>query len=181
VKTWMLIAAVCAVVATAGADAVRAQARDVDAGPEARDWELTITGSGSNDKDFDNGGFGGNAGLGYYFNENVELAFRQGIAFSKTDTVGSRTSALSRLALDFHFDGGRVQPFVGANIGYVYGDAVRESFAAAPELGFKFYVRPDTFIMLMGEYQFFFEDSSDASDQFDDGQFVYTLGMGFNF
>ena len=33
----------------------------------------------------------------------------------------------------------------------------------------------------MAEYQFFFDKASSASGAFDDGQFVYTLGVGFRF
>ncbi|MGH7215097.1 MAG: hypothetical protein ACREIT_10075 [Tepidisphaeraceae bacterium] len=47
--------------------------------------------------------------------------------------------------------------------------------------GVKFFVNSTPFIFLMAEYQFFFEDSDDAGDAFDDGQFVYSLGIGLRF
>jgi hypothetical protein len=31
------------------------------------------------------------------------------------------------------------------------------------------------------EYQFFFENSDQADDAFEDGQFVYSIGVGFRF
>lgn len=33
----------------------------------------------------------------------------------------------------------------------------------------------------MAEYQVFFENADRVDDQFDNGQFVYSLGAGFNF
>ena len=73
----------------------------------------------------------------------------------------------------------RWQPFVGANIGYVYGDGVNDTGEAAPEAGVKYFVNSTTFIYGQIEYQFFFDSSDDVDDAFDDGQFVYSLGIGF--
>jgi hypothetical protein len=85
------------------------------------------------------------------------------------------------VALDFHFDLEALQPFVGGNFGYVYGDAVNDTFEAAPEAGVKWFVNSTTFIFGMAEYQFFFDKGSNAGSGFNDGQFVYTLGVGFRF
>jgi hypothetical protein len=67
------------------------------------------------------------------------------------------------------------------NIGGVYGDAVRETFAAGLEAGAKFYVQPRTFIYAMAEYGWFFRRARSLDDRFDDGQFNWTVGVGFNF
>jgi hypothetical protein len=45
----------------------------------------------------------------------------------------------------------------------------------------KFFVNDTTFITAGIEYQVLFEDASDADDNFDDGRFVYLLGIGFKF
>lgn len=74
---------------------------------------------------------------------------------------------------------GRFWPFVGVSLGYVYGDAVEDTWVAGPEAGLRYFVNETTFVVGMVEYEFFFEDSDEAEDAFDDGRFVYTLAMGF--
>ena len=156
---------------------------DVDAdlyGPKAGDWEVTLGGSGSNDKDFKTGGFGANFSIGYFLNEHVELAIRQGFNYSDLND-DSAWNGSTRGAIDYHFDLNRWRPFIGANFGGFYGEQVTDSWAAGLEAGFKFYVKPETFLFAMGEYQWLFRDSDGIDDQFDDGRFVYSLGIGFNF
>ena len=149
-------------------------------GPQKGDWELTLGGSGTNDKDFETGGFNAEGSLGYFLTDNWEIALRQGAGFS--DTGGNSSwNGNTRGAIDYHFDFERVQPFVGANVGYIYGDDTEESFLAGLEAGLKYYVKPKTFIFAQGEYGWLFEDADDADDTFDDGRFLWALGIGFNF
>jgi hypothetical protein len=148
-------------------------------GPEASDWELTLGGSGSSSHDFDGGRADLAAGLGYYLTPNWEVAIRQGLGFS--DFGESSWSGSTRGAIDYHFILDRWRPFVGANIGGLYGDDVTETFAAGLEGGVKYYVSAKTFILGMIEWQWLFNDADDADNAFDDGQFVYTLAVGFNF
>jgi hypothetical protein len=143
------------------------------------DKELTLNGNGSSDKDFDNNVFSVEASLGYFFNKNLEVLVRQGV--SVVDIPGSDDlwNGSTRLGLDYHFDLQQWQPFLGASIGYLYGDSVKESFIAGPEVGLKAFVNTTTFILASVEYQILFEDADEADDQFDDGRFVYNLGIGF--
>ena len=60
---------------------------------------------------------------------------------------------------------GPLRPFVGVNVGGVYGDRVSDTFAAGLEAGAKFYVQPRTFVYAMVEYGWFFEDSDDVDDK----------------
>jgi hypothetical protein len=83
--------------------------------------------------------------------------------------------------VDYHFNLDRWRPFVGANFGGFYGDGVDDTFAAGLEVGVKYYVLPKTFILGSLEYQWLFESAGGADDSFDDGQFIYGLGIGFNF
>jgi len=76
---------------------------------------------------------------------------------------------------------GNWYPYLGVNIGYLYGDTVEEQFIAGPEGGVKVFVNDTTFITAGIEYQVLFESASDADDNFDDGRFVYILGIGFKF
>jgi len=148
---------------------------------QAGDWELTLGGSGSNGPDFNGTSFAVNGNLGYFLTKELEIGVRQSVGYSDINGGGSGSSwnGSTRFALDYHFDFGRWQPYVGANIGYVYGDAVNDTFEAAPEAGVKYFVNSTTFIQFGAEYQFFFDSNSDASNAFSDGQFVYGLNIGF--
>jgi len=42
-------------------------------------------------------------------------------------------------------------------------------------------VQDKTFITAMAEYQFLFKSGSDAQDRYDDGVFLYSIGIGFNY
>ena len=148
-------------------------------GPNKGDWELTLGGSGSNDEDFDNGGFSISGSIGYFLDESWEIVLRQSVSFSNFGE--SSWNGSTRVALDYHFDLDRFRPFVGINVGGIYGEDVDETGAAGLEAGLKWYVKQETFIMAMAEYQFFFESADDVDDNFDNGQFLYTLGIGFNF
>lgn len=148
--------------------------------PEEGDWEFTVGGSGVNDEDFENG-FASVAGyVGTYITDHLLVGVRQSLNYVDSgpsdDWVGS-----TRAALDFHFTDSNLRPFVGANFGLVYGESVDETFAAAPEAGLKWYLKDETFLMALVEYQFFFEEADDADEGFEDGNFVYTLAIGMSF
>ncbi len=142
------------------------------------DYELTLSGSGSNGPDFNGTDFGVNANLGYFLTKELEVGVRQSVSYADDQGAGSAWFGSTRLALDYHFDLGRVQPYVGGNIGYQYGD-IHNTWEAAPEAGIKWFVNSTTFIQLGVEYQFFFDQDSDASSSFSDGRFLYALGIGF--
>jgi hypothetical protein len=159
-----------------GVSATRAQTLF---GPEAGDWELTLGGGGSNDRDFDTGSFALNTSLGYFFTPAMELSVRQGVGFS--DFGDSVWNGSTRLAFDYHFDLNRFRPFVGVNFGGVYGETVRNTFAAGLETGLKYYVLEKTFLFGSVEYDWFFRSARRADNTFRHGQFLYVVGIGFNF
>jgi hypothetical protein len=146
---------------------------------QAGDWELTLGGSGSNGPDFNGTTWAVNGGLGYFLTKEFEIGVRQSIAYTDIGVEGGAWNGSTRVALDYHFDLGRWQPYIGGNIGFVYGDGVHDTWEAAPEAGVKFFVNSTTFIQVGVEYQFFFDEDSDASDAFSDGQFIYGLNIGF--
>jgi hypothetical protein len=144
-------------------------------------WEFVLFGSGASDKDVSHGNATLSGSLGYFLGEHFELALRQDVWFSDTPGTGSNTHAASRLAADFVFGSGTFQPFLGGNIGYVYGQAVRDTWEAAPEGGIKLFLRPHVFLQLMAEYQFFFQSDDEVNAAFDNGSWVYSLGLGMTF
>ncbi len=153
-------------------------------------WELTLGGAASNGPDFNGFNASMAASLGYYLNDNLEVAVRQSLTYSDIGATGaagggSALNASTSVALDLHFplgDRSQFVPYIGANIGFVYGDSVEDTFQAGPEGGLKVYVNERTFVFLSVQYQFFFnQGEDDASNAFSDGQFIYGLGVGFRF
>ncbi|MCL5280059.1 MAG: hypothetical protein M1376_09150 [Planctomycetes bacterium] len=141
------------------------------------DKEVLLNGAGVSDKDFDNTIFSVEGSLGYFFTRNIEAAVRQALAFTEVENAGSSWNASTRGALDYHLDLGRFWPFVGGNIGYIYGDDVSDKWEAGIEGGLKFFVNTTTFILGMLEYDWFLNNNHD--DGFSDGQRVYVAGLGF--
>ena len=146
-------------------------------------FELTLSGSGSNTGRFNGFTAGAAASLGYYLNENLEVRFQQTVNYSDFVSPPAFTAS-SDAALDYNIplgDHDQWVPFFGANIGYVYGKNVTDTWEAAPEAGVKYYVNSTTFIYGSAEYQFFFKRAGGLNNGFKEGQFVYDLGIGFRF
>jgi len=153
---------------------------DVDVGQpglNAGDWEIVLAGSGGNDNNFDVGSFALAGSVGHFLSDSSEIGVRQSVLFS--DFGNSNWNGSTRLFYDYPLlPGSEVRPLIGANIGGVYGDTVKDTFAAAPEVGFKFFLSPDAFLLLLAEYQFYFDSTNNVNNGFDNGAFVYTLGIG---
>ena len=98
------------------------------------------------------------------------MGVRQGLIYGDG---GSTWSGQTQVFADYHFDMDRWQPYIGANVGYVYGDNVADAWIAGPEIGVKYFVNSTTFIDLRATYEF------DLEEGFDGGGFTYGLGIGF--
>jgi hypothetical protein len=165
------------------AGAAQAQTATAGAwGPIAGSREVTLGGSGAFNKDL-NDSFGGvNFSFGTYLNEMSEWSIRQSIVYSNPRFGGQSWNGATRAAFDWHFAGrDRLRPFAGVNFGGVYGDSVKDTFAAGLEGGAKYYVQQRTFVYGIVEYAWFFSRASRLDNSFRDGQFNYSVGMGFNF
>ena len=149
-------------------------------------WEVTASGGGTNDEDFDIGNGSLNASVGYYFNEVVEIVARQSVFFSDDEGVLAEDDDVwafhSRIALDLHLPLGRVVPYVGASLGYLYGDIpADETASAGPEAGVKIYLKRDAFLQVGADWQFFFDEQETLSGAFEEGQIFYNVGIGLRF
>jgi hypothetical protein len=146
---------------------------------QAGDWSLSLSGNGSNGPDFNGTTFGVAGDIGYFLSKELEVSLRQSVAYNDIGVEGGNLAFGTTIGLDYHFDMGRWQPYIGGNIGYRYGD-VHNTFVAGPEGGVKYFVNSTTFVQLNVNYQFFFDNNTDsAGDAFSDGQFLYSLGIGF--
>ena len=154
------------------------------ADPPAQPWEITLGLGATHGPDLDGFNASGNVSIGYFLTNDLELSVRQNLSYSDTGFTaggGSAWDGSTRLALDWHFtmgDKGQIRPFIGANVGYVYGETINDTFEAAPEAGVKVMIGSNAFIYIMVEYQFFFDQGSDT-DVLSDGQFLYSAGVGF--
>lgn len=153
-------------------------------GPKKGTREITLNGTGTTDNDLDSGTFGLSGSYGWYHSDALMFAVRQTVDWAGARNQDDDVSASTRLAVDYHFNGGtrsHWRPFVGLNVGYVYGGGVDETFAAGPEAGIKYYVNDTTFVLVQTEYRYHFDSGGEIDDNFDDGSFVHTVGLGFNF
>ena len=147
---------------------------------EQGDFELRMSGFAQNDSEFDAFIFNVGGQLGYFVSDEFEVGVRQDISYSDAAPASSNLSGATALFLNYHFGGpdAPLQPFVGASLGYIYGDGVNDTFVAGPEVGLKYFFDESWFFFGQVEYQFFFDDAGGADDALDDGIFNYRLGLG---
>ena len=145
---------------------------------QEEDYELTLSGIAFTDVNLDSTNFSINGSLGYFFSDQFEAGLRQG--FSYSDLGSSNSNGNTAIFADYHFGepGNEFQPFIGASIGYAYGDTTNDSFFAGPEAGVKYFFDEDWFVFGQLDYQFFFEDGDEADEAIDDGSFIFRLGLG---
>jgi hypothetical protein len=97
----------------------------------AGEREFTIGGAGATNKEFDDSFGGVNFAYGWYTSPTHEWVLRQSINYSNPSNGGQAWNGATRIAFDHHIAShGALRPFVGVNVGGVYGDRVRETFAA---------------------------------------------------
>jgi len=144
--------------------------------------EFTLSGVGSSNENVDAGSAAIEAGIGVFIGPMFSIGARQSVGYSDFNN-GTAVNASTRGFADLQFNLGRFAPFVGANVGYIYGEGVNDTFAAGPEAGVKFYLGETHDVFLYGrvEYQFYFDKGDAVDDVFEDGQFNYSLGIGVRF
>lgn len=150
-------------------------------GPVQGEREFTLGGAGTSDEDFDNNVFGAAGSLGWFLSDRSEWGFRQQINYSKSVGTSSVWGGATDVFYDYHFGDGKARPFIGASLGYLYGENTDDSFIAGPEVGVKYYALEKTFIYAKLSYEFLFEDADQINDRYDDGAVFYGVGVGFNY
>jgi hypothetical protein len=145
-----------------------------DPGPVAGNWESTLTGTGQSDDDFDNSNFGLTGSLGYYFNKNFIVTFKQGVGANET---GDSTLVNGRSVLQaaYQWDLAKWQPYLGINVGGIYGAGIEDNAIVGPEGGIKYFVNESTFIFGSIAYEVPVDECCK------DGIVPYSLGIGFDF
>lgn len=146
---------------------------------EAGDLELTLSGSGSAPKSFESGAIGVNGSLGYFVTKEFEAGVRQEVSWIQDSPTHPRVKdnawGGSTLGfVDYHFDLGAFQPFVGAFGGYDYPQGLTGSWSVGPEVGLKYFVNSTTFIFTSVGYDYTLEKPQNSF-------FAGRLGVGFRF
>jgi len=149
--------------------------------PMAGENEVTLSGAGSSDKDFDDTSFSAQGSWGKYLTQESLVGIRQTIGVRDSEGESVDFNGSTRIFYDYHFGTGKTRPFIGVSLGGIYGDGVEETFMAGPEVGIKHWVLDKAFIQGLVEYQFLFKSGSEAKDRFDHGAFFYSVGLGMNF
>jgi hypothetical protein len=146
--------------------------------PQMGDWELTLTGSGNASRNVDAGSFATSLGIGHFVTDDISISLRQQVTYANFN-VGTDWLFHTRVAADYHFDLDRWQPFVGAGVGYVYGNAATDSFTIGPEAGLKYYLTNRAFAYGMLEYQWHARSGGEING-FRRGNWLYSIGLGVN-
>jgi outer membrane protein W len=150
-----------------------------EVGVQQGDMLLTLSGSAANGPDFDAVTISAAAKFEYAIADNFTIGAKQAIGYTDAGAASSALNASTSIGTWYHFGFDNFVPYIGANLGYTYGDAVSDTWFLSPEAGVKYYVNEETFVFLSVEYQWFFDDTDEIDDSFSDGQFIYQLGVGF--
>lgn len=127
--------------------------------------------------DFESDGnlLGGNLTLDYFVTDNVSVGGEQAVfyAFGQNSDYDEGVGGRSVASLDYHFgrstNEGGFAPYIGANVGAVYGEGLDGSFIYGPELGL-------TVWNIDAKVAYDIRDSG-----LDDSIISATLGWNFNF
>jgi hypothetical protein len=92
-----------------------------------------------------------------------------------------RLGLVARFALDQELASGAFRPFVGVNVGRLYGEAARDDWAAGVAAGARYFVQPRTFVRASAEYGWMFSHARGLNDRFAEGQWTWSMGLGFTF
>jgi len=149
--------------------------------PLAGRYELTLGGSGLSNSDMNNSAGGLSGSFFYYLNDTLSLGIRQTANYVNPNVGDSNWAGTTRLALDHHFSRGQLRPFLGVNLGGMYGRRTNDTWLAGIEGGLKYYVQQRTFLFALVDYGWAFDKANDIEDNFSNGGYQWSLGIGFNF
>lgn len=152
-------------------------------GPHKGSREVTLGGSGTSNRRLNDSLGGASLSLGSYYSDTLEILLRQTVDYTNPSPGGQAWDGSTKLALDQHIlPFGSVRPFVGVNLGGIYGKRVRDTWAAGLEGGAKIYTLSTTFIYADAEYDWFFRHAPHAlGSKFNDGQWNWNVGLGYDF
>jgi opacity protein-like surface antigen len=149
-------------------------------GPRQGDWEAALGANGASTDKFDANALGVEGSIGYYVLKMLPITLRQNAAFVFGSDFSDQWTLATRLFADYQYNNGNwFQPFIGVGFGGIYGRHVDQSLVFAPNAGAKMYVNESTFVQARFEWDWKF--TADNNSDFEDGDALYTIGVGWNF
>ncbi|HTL67423.1 MAG TPA: hypothetical protein VL200_07165 [Lacunisphaera sp.] len=144
--------------------------------------ELTLGAAGASNREM-NDSFGAlDFSYGMFMSPTAEWLLRQSVDYTNPRNADSSWNGSTRLAFDYHLATDvMTRPFLGANVGYVYGDTVHDSWTAGLEAGAKVFIKPQTFLYAMASYDWRFDRGNQIDDRFNSGRYGWSVGLGYDF
>jgi hypothetical protein len=93
----------------------------------------------------------------------------------------ARPGFITRFALDQELSAGAFRPFVGVNVGRLYGEVAPEDWSAGVAAGARYFVQPRTFIRASAEYGWLFSHARGFNDRLTEGSWTWSMGLGVTF
>ena len=148
--------------------------------PPAPKWALSLGGVyGNNFRENNRGNTSALAGAAlrgeYLVTPNLPLSLEQDFLYGFQSTDDG-PAGRSTVGINLQGDLGAVHPYVGANLGGVYGKAVQDGMVAGPELGVKFDLSRSFFLYGKTAYDLQFRNTG-----WDNGILFGGLGVGTRF
>jgi hypothetical protein len=143
---------------------------------QAGNWDLQVGGNGIANHEVNAATFGLSGQLGYFLTKNLEVGLHQTFNYAEAPHTESALSGTTSIVADWNFDFGNFVPFAGGNIGYSYGNhatSTRDTWAAGPEGGLKYFLNSSTYLYGSVAYEFLFNTNHAGSSGF-----VYSVGLG---
>lgn len=150
-------------------------------GPFTDSFEFTLGGNGFANNDLNDSLGGLSVSIGKYVSDTLEYSIRQSVNYSNRQNAGKKFNGATFFAVDHHFGQTALRPFIGANVGGVYGGGVSDSFGAGLEGGAKYYIQPRAFVFGMLQYAWLFDKIDRFDDRFSQGSYIWNVGVGFRF
>jgi outer membrane protein OmpA-like peptidoglycan-associated protein len=132
------------------------------------------------DGDTESNWAGGELSLGYLPTPNFRLRVDQA-GFGNFNAVDSGLTGRTVLGADLQANLGAFHPYIGLNVGALYGKGAQDGYIAGPEAGFRLDFSPKTFMYAKAAYDYQGRNTWDNWDDFDRGDVVGGLGVGVRF
>lgn len=111
----------------------------------------------------------------------LDVIAQQPLVFTPSVANRHARGYVARLALDQELSAGNFRPFVGVALGRIHGEPARENWAAGVGGGARLFLQSDTFVHASLEYGWMFSHARSFNDRLTDGQWTWSMGVGFRF
>ena len=147
---------------------------------EKGEHTLMLSGGGISSEDFSGNKTALEVELGYFWTDTFATAVRQELSHENFGRRGL-FSASTAIAADRFWALPQVSPFVGANVGVVYGNHRGTEIMLGPEAGVRKRIGEVVFVNLMAQYEMVRDPKAQTPDERWGGRFAYTLGLGMRY